>query len=213
MTCCSTTDRCYAVFAGYTNHDTRRKTWGPEVTHCFVGGEVVDYATTHSTPISPMSKGEEKILESWSSFYLFFACDSLCGNSTDLMHQHLRTTLQGGAYFQGQAYQRSHSRVPALYQNLKPCKAIHHRTSATHTCFQHFGKQSQAEQLPKNLTLLMTAPRFHYVQLCSTVLDRSLTLTAWRSSRPQGKSRRQLGALMSRCTIPLPQKLRDTQRT
>ena len=38
----------------------------------------------------------------------------------------------------------------------------------------------------------------------TTCRGKSLTLTAWRSSRPPGKSRRQFGALMSRCTIPLP---------
>lgn len=40
----------------------------------------------------------------------------------------------------------------------------------------------------------------------TTCRGKSLTLTAWRSSRPPGKSRRQFGALMSRCTIPLPHK-------
>lgn len=47
----------------------RQKRWDPEVTHCFVGEKkVVDYASTHSTP---MYKGGKT---SWSSFFHVIPC-------------------------------------------------------------------------------------------------------------------------------------------
>ena len=95
----------------------------------------------------------ENILE------LFFPCDSLCGNSTDLMHRHLRTALQGGAFFQGQASQHSHTRFSAI-PNLKAMQGFTSLYIGNPYLLPALRKAKSDRTASKSLTLLMTAPPF-----------------------------------------------------